>query len=65
MKTKHTLQARRKELGLSYDKIAELSGIPKTTIYDYFTKGDRRLEEVLKVLDMELKQKKDESKKIL
>ena len=55
MQAQKTLQARRKELGLSYDKIAEKSGIPKATIYDYFTKGDRRLEGVLKALQLELK----------
>jgi AcrR family transcriptional regulator len=55
MKTKQKLQTRRKQLGLSYDKIAELTGIPKGTIYDYFTKGDKRLEGILKALDMELK----------
>ena len=55
MKAQKTLQSRRKELGLSYDKVAELSGIPKATVYDYFTKGDKRLEGILKALQMELK----------
>ena len=54
MKSQKTLQARRKELGLSYDRLAELTGLPKSTIYDYLTKGDRRLEGVLEALELEL-----------
>jgi len=55
MKTQNTLQARRKQLGLTYSEISERTGIPRSTIYDYFTKGDKRLEGILKALDMELK----------
>ena len=57
MKTQNTLQARRKELGLTYSDISERTGIPRSTIYDYFSKGDIRLEKVLDELGMEIKTK--------
>ena len=57
MKAQNTLQDRRKQLGLTYSEISERTGIPRSTIYDYFSKGDIRLEKVLDELGMEIKTK--------
>jgi predicted DNA-binding protein YlxM (UPF0122 family) len=54
MTRKELLTKRMKSLGLSYQDIANITGIPRGTVYDLINKNDDRMERIINALELYL-----------